>query len=1111
MSSADLASTAEEHETRLSNPGEPPASYRHSLFLHERSIPKDSRLPPEALAAAEGHARQWQESSGAEDAAFRYRLSVAGLDRDSFVRLLALQESAQPPAATDESAYGWYRVIEEIRLGTHDEVFLHPVQWTNPDGTKGTEPPFGSFLRAFLKCGIGRLRKGLAALEQKLEGTEPLISTEVEIQLMLDLTQRLTKQCSGTLILELNIARLRGLLPGDDPNERFRFFSEQHFTPARVLEVLAEYPVLARLMSLAVCRWADASLEFLARLAADRESLGAILAAPGAPEGPGTLGTLRSVELGVSDLHRGGRSVVIAEDAQGHRVVYKPTALAVDAQMQRLVLAVNGFGLRHSLQTVRLVDRGEYGWLQFIAARGCESVDELRRFYWRQGCFIALLHLVRGADFHHENLIACGEHPILVDNEALFHHASPGEAAPETARQEASVTMRRSVLRQALLPFVSRLTSAGEGVDNSGLGGARGQVARGSVRRWAEPGTDRMHVVEADLVTREARNRPVLHGEPVDASAFLGDIVQGFRETYATLAAQRDELHPLLDGFAGTTVRYLVRPTRLYTVFLREGWHPNDLRDGLARDELLDRLWARTSASPALLRVIPFEHEDLRTGDIPAFFTQPDSTHLWSSGGQRINDFFAEPSLREAHRQLDQMSEEDCERQVLLIRLAVSEAQSRSRGPGPGAPDPQALSPGLDRRPSPIADLHDAAVRVGEALKHRALAGKRGVCWISLDPFVDDRPGGDKLRNIAVAKDDLYHGAAGIAIFLGYLGEATGDGDFTDLARGTLRSMLEAKASTSPAANQALGAYLGRASYSYALQHLAALWSEPALLDEALADLPYLEALIPQDKELDILAGSAGCAIVTLQLHASTGDPAALRVARACGDHLLRNAQSSRGGMGWTGSSFMSPVAGFAHGAAGIAWALFELASATGEDRYREAAIQALAFERNLLSSPKGEPFHARVSWCHGLPSVALARVLSSASIVDPLFRGEIEAGAEQILGRNAPVDSCLCHGVLGNAEILALCGQYCGVEAWQRTARAWAADVARGVEELEQGLLLPLHARFAGLLCGLAGIGWGLLRFAHWDTIPSVLTLEPPSLPGAPARETRDLATRPS
>jgi type 2 lantibiotic biosynthesis protein LanM len=1091
-SASRVVSASEADAPRSPGPDEPPAPYRHALFLQERSIP-DARLSPEALAAATQRAVRWQSSSGAEEATFRYRLSAAGLDWYGFLGLLAEREREQLPATAAEGAYDWYRVLEEIRVGAYADVSLHPVRWKNPDGSEGTEPPFASFLRPFLQCGVGRLRRGLAQLEAKLNGAAPLLKTSAEVRFMLDLTEILTKKFSSTLILELNAARLRGLLPGNTPYQRFRYFSEQYFTPVKVLELLAEYPVLARLLALAVERWADAVLEFLARLAADRERLGLLLGASGAPEAPHLLGTLRWVQVGVSDLHRQGRSVVIAEDEQGHRIVYKPTSLAVDAQMQCLVHAVNGFGLRYPLRTAQVIDCGEYGWLQFIATLGCESIDELRRFYWRQGCWIALLHLVRGADFHYENLIACGEYPVLVDNEALFHQDPWGKAAGETAYQDASTAMMQSVLRQGLLPFVQRLTREGEGVDSSGLSGAGGQIARSTVRRWAEPGTDKMHVVEADMVTQEALNRPSLQGKPVDATDFLADIVQGFRETYDLLAARRDELRLVLDGFADTTVRHLIRPTRIYTVFLREGHHPNDLRDGLEREELLDRLWALASESPQLLRAIPFEHEDLRTGDIPVFFSRPDSTDLWSSGGERIEDFFAEPSLRAAYRELDRMSEEERERQVLLIRLALSEARSRGLGSVSYGRDSEASSAGEVRPLAWASGLHDAAVHVGETLKRRALVGERGVCWISLDPFGDGRSEGATLRNIAIAREDLYHGAAGIALFLAYLGEVASDGGSTELARGTVRAMLEVMAVTGPASNQALGAYLGRASYSYALQHLAALWSESGLLDEALADLPNIEALISEDREFDILAGSAGCAIVMLQLHAATGEPAALRIARACGDHLLRSAQSFRSGLGWKGSSFASPVAGLAHGAAGIAWALSELASTTGDERYHQTALKALAFERNLLSSSDGEAFHTRVSWCNGLPSVAFARILTSVSMDDPLFAGEIVVGANRILETGAPADSCLCHGVLGNAEILEACGRYCDIEEWRRTARTWAASTARSVEGLERDLLLPLHGRFAGLLCGLSGIGWELLRFAHWGKIPSVLMLEPP------------------
>jgi type 2 lantibiotic biosynthesis protein LanM len=1047
------------------------SSWTRALFLHERRVPGgECALSAEARDAGEARGREWRRVSGVDDDTFARRLAAAGLTWEGFVRLLAAEEMGWEPMAADEGALDWTALLDEIRRGTHADVAVPRKRWNNPDGSVGTEPPFSGFIHPFLQIGVARLRAGRAAIEAR-HGGAPLMESGVEMELVLNLIERLVKQCSGTLILELNVARLRGQLQGDTPNERFRYFSERHFTPEGVLELLAEYPVLARLLAVTVERWAAVSLEFLGRLAADRGDLGELL-------GGSALGTLRTVHLGVSDLHRGGRSVVIAQDVHGRRVVYKPVPLAADACMRRLMEGVNGFGLRHPQRAVRVMERGEYGWIEYVRVEGCATEDELRRFYWRQGSLIALLQLVRGADFHHENLLACGEHPVLVDNEALFHHGRRIDTAAESAAEEAALVMGDSVMRQALLPFVMRLTPDARGIDSSGLGGAGGQRAEGAVRRWTNLATDEMRVVVADLVTEEAQNLPSLDGRPADATDFLPEIVQGFAETYDLVLERRDEVAPLLDAFADATVRHLIRHTRQYAVYLREGNHPNDLRDGLSRDELLDRLWAQASVHPRYLRAIAAEQEDLRTGDVPAFYTHPGSVDLWDGQGRAIEGFFLEPSLRAAHRLLGRMCAEDRDRQLLLIRLALSEARP--------APAVRVMEPAPAL---PARALEEAAVRVGEELKRRAITTARGSTWISVDPFVDDSPGGARLRNVVLARADLYYGSAGIGLFLGYLGAATGRDDFTALARDASRGVLEAMARDGASGNGAVGAYLGRASYAYALLHLGTLWREPALLDAALADVARTEALIPQDRELDLLGGSAGCALVMLQLHQATGDRAALRAARACGEHLLRNARPAAGGLGWSGSTFGAPVAGLSHGAAGIAWALFALADATGDERFRVAAVQGVAFERTLLAGGD-TPFHARASWCHGLPSVGLGRVLSTLYHDDTRARAEVRAGAERLLAAPLPGDLSLCHGVLGNAELLSAAAGYLRVPRWQEAAGAWAGACAA---PREAGPYLPLHERFAGLMPGLAGVGWGLLRFARPGEIPSVLALDPP------------------
>ena len=135
---------------------------------------------------------------------------------------------------------------------------------------------------------------------------------------------------------------------------------------------------------------------------------------------------LRLVSLDDSkgDQHRDGRSVLIATFNSGFRIVYKPRPLAVAMHFQELLNWLNDRGAEPPLRTIRILDRGAYGWIEFIAPQGCGSGDEVRRFYARQGEYLALLYALEATDFHYENVIAVGEHPILVDLETFSSRAS---------------------------------------------------------------------------------------------------------------------------------------------------------------------------------------------------------------------------------------------------------------------------------------------------------------------------------------------------------------------------------------------------------------------------------------------------------------------------------------------------------------------------------------------------------------------------------------------------------------------------------------------------------------------------------------------------------------
>src|SRR5262249_31989010 len=150
---------------------------------------------------------------------------------------------------------------------------------------------------------------------------------------------------------------------------------------------------------------------------------------------------------------------------------------------QELLTWLNERGTHPPFRTLKVLDRGTYGWVEFVAAGGCTSADEVRRFYQRQGGYLALLYALEATGFYFEDLIAAGEHPVLIDLEALFHPRLPRLDAAQADRL-AGDRMASSALRVGLLPQRIWSNAESEGVDLSGLGAVAGQLSPRPVPYW---------------------------------------------------------------------------------------------------------------------------------------------------------------------------------------------------------------------------------------------------------------------------------------------------------------------------------------------------------------------------------------------------------------------------------------------------------------------------------------------------------------------------------------------------------------------------------------------------------------------------------------------------
>ena len=164
-------------------------------------------------------------------------------------------------------------------------------------------------------------------------------------------------------------------------------------------------------------------------------------------------GRAEQLSFGAGDSHRGGSTVAIVR-GEGWRVVYKPRSLAIDSALRGFVAELVGdHGSALNVGVPKVMDCGDYGWVEFMTHRFAAGNEELLSFYRGIGHLLALMRLLSGTDLHAENVIAQGGTPVVVDCETLFTPKIP--ASPSGyggAFDRAAELIARTVLSVGVLP-----------------------------------------------------------------------------------------------------------------------------------------------------------------------------------------------------------------------------------------------------------------------------------------------------------------------------------------------------------------------------------------------------------------------------------------------------------------------------------------------------------------------------------------------------------------------------------------------------------------------------------------------------------------------------------
>ncbi|MCI2877150.1 type 2 lanthipeptide synthetase LanM family protein [Staphylococcus hominis] len=900
-----------------------------------------------------------------------------------------------------------------------------------------------------------------------------IINHNCYLHIINQLSEEILQHLVKTLILELNIHKKKGILIGETSSQRYNDFCEKLYQKEFLRQLIDEYPVLFRLISDKIEGAKNLLQTIIFSFENDKKILQKNKLISCKFEGK-----INEITINMGDTHNGGYSVSIIELDNFEKIVFKPRDLEIDIKFNNLLHWLNNSSeIDIHFKTISIVNNKSYGWTEFIEYKPLISKKEIADFYNSLGGILALLYILNATDFHYENIIAYNQYPVLIDLESLFHtsiHQSQ-ELTNSKAINQALQLLMNSVLSIGILPY-RKIYINKQPFDISGINNVNNQTTPFKMDELKNNYTDNAKISKVYKKMKPANNSPINNNEDFSFKNFKEDIVKGFKEIYMIFLNNKKYIKEYVFDFENIKIRKLLRNTMDYSKLLKLSLHPDFLRNQIDREILFLRLENENSLPKSVFKK---EIEQMLQGDVPVFYSYSNDRCIYTYNKRISADFFRTSGLGIVNNKIDTLSINDLENQIHLMKSVISESFSD-------------LNEKLDVIIKSINDnnaldkIEDIANLILEnSMQHEYM--NEELIWIGLNMNGLD----EENWKFSVSDLSLYDGNMGIAIFFAYLWKVTKKTKYKVASYKTIKPIMLLMENLFEENNLTIGVFEGISSPIYVLHHLGELFNDQYLINTCLDYTKQLERYISSDKIFDIIGGSAGALITVLNLYSSYKKKWLLKIAHKLTTHIMDNAIETKQGIHWPRIGKTSSVyIGFSHGVTGILTALSGYYLYNSQKNIYEMIRKGLKYE-NTLFSDKNHNWYSNhlesypLAWCHGAPGILLGRKIISENLNQPkIIQNSFSMAFDSIIYRKEFSNLSLCHGELGLLDILYQLND--------------TFKIDNELYNSKKNILLKtkkVQYKNYGLLTGISGLGYGLLRMYFPKLIPSILSLEKPNL----------------
>ena len=855
-------------------------------------------------------------------------------------------------------------------------------------------------------------------LAEALKGTERYW----EKTLYNDFTNHLAKQlqeiCIRTLILKMNEYKQKQKLIGDDSQEEYLYFCEEivgksYFIKNLLLEFPALYYCIKEKVHYIVLFYKNIVEDFIT----DMQDIEHYLC------DDKRLNAIEKVYGNFSDVHNGGKQVVKVELDNGKSLYYKPHSMRNEKLYMDMLQWISK---KTNVQQMSylFISYKNHSWTTIVQFKECEDETQLKNYYLRMGVQLFLVYLLGTKDLHYENIIAAGEYPVLIDLETLVNICYNTDR--ESVNDEILYQLAQSVLYTGVLPY-SVWNNEGNAVDNSAISGGQSGKYPFKIPVIVNPKTSEMAVSYDYPQISKKKNLATIKGDFQNPEKYKGEMIKGFSKAYSEVMKHREEFSAFFEKIACLESRFLVRDTQYYSMLLSSSYHPSLLMNSIEREIFFNVLYKTNKDE----RIVNSEISSLLRGDIPYYHYKIDGTALYNMEGMVREKYFEENPLEILQDKLYALCKSDLDKQCEYIEISLG----LTIGNEENYINRTYSSNQFHKKTNQTVELKKVKDELIERLLNQAIWNREGteVSWGVLQFTSSDT----NRWCIVPMGYYLYEGLAGMLLLFQMLSQSSKDTRI-GIIKKTIQKMLfsytdKANISIDNLQTNKTGIYEGESSIVYVYLVLYKLSGDIIYLEYAKKHIQIIEKLIDFDKQYDLISGNAGAVLVFIKMFEMTDNYIYIDLAEKALNIIEINAMKMQKGIGWCTENNSIPMAGMAHGNAGILMVILSLYRITKKEKYKELALKTWEYEKSLYdyeihnwrdtrNTKKTEDKVGNIAWCHGSLGILLSRMIVS-DIADKdikaLIEQDIYYAYEKVKEFYIRDSWCLCHGNCGNKWII--------------------------------------------------------------------------------------------